>query len=186
MKLDRRNLVLGMASLGGLSLISHPAHAASRAALAKSGAVALQNLYTEQPSTKVLAAHAAGILIFPNIVKAGFVVGAQSGDGVLFERGAPTAYYNISAASFGLEAGVQSFAYALFFMNQHGLGYLSQSAGWSLGTDPNIVVLDKGAAANVTSTTLSQDVYAVPFSQQGLMGGISLEGSKITRIHPDA
>lgn len=185
---DRRNLMLGMVSLAALGTLARPtpAQAASRTQLAQSGALSLQTLYSEQGSASVLASKAVGILVFPNIVKAGFVIGAQSGDGVLFKDKVPTAYYNLSSASFGLEAGVQSFAYALFFMNHGALHYLNQSDGWSLGGDPNIVVLDKGAAASVDTTTLSKDVYAIPYSQQGLMAGISLQGSKITRIHPDA
>lgn len=182
----RRTLILGAASIAVLTTAGRPARAATQADLARSGSASLQQLYGVQPSTATLAAKAVGILIFPNIVKAGFVIGAQTGDGVLFKDRVATAYYNISSASFGLEAGVQSFAYALFFMNHGALHYLNQSDGWSLGGDPNIVVLDKGAAASVDTTTLSKDVYAIPFGQQGLMAGISLQGSKITRIHPDA
>ncbi len=182
----RRTLILGAASIAALTATGRAAHAVSQSDLARSGETSLQALYGEQPSASILASKAVGILVFPNIVKAGFVIGAQSGDGVLFRDKVPTAYYNLSSASFGLEAGVQSFAYALFFMNHGALHYLHQSAGWSLGGDPNIVVLDKGAAASVDTTTLSKDVYAIPYSQQGLMAGISLQGSKITQIHPDA
>jgi lipid-binding SYLF domain-containing protein len=180
--------MLGMVSLTALGAVARPrpAHAASRTQLAQSGALSLQTLYGIQPSAATLASKAAGILVFPNIVKAGFVIGAQSGNGVLFRDKVPAGYYNLSSASFGLEAGVQSFAYALFFMNHGALHYLNQSAGWSLGGDPNIVVLDKGAAASFDTTTLAKDVYAIPYSQQGLMGGLSLQGSKITEIHPDA
>jgi lipid-binding SYLF domain-containing protein len=177
-----------MASLAGVVLLARPspAQAASRSQLAKSGALSLQTLYGDQPNAKTLASKSVGILVFPNIVQAGFVVGAETGDGVLFEHGAPAAYYNISSASFGLQAGAQSFAYALFFMRGSALEYLHKSAGWAIGSGPSVVVLDKGAAASVTSTTLSQDVYAIPYGNQGLMAGLSLEGSKITRIHPDA
>ncbi len=100
----------------------------------------------------------------------------------MFEGGLPTNYYNISAASFGLQAGVQSFSYALFFMKDSALSYLEKSYGWSIGSGPSVVVLDKGAAASMTSTTLTQDVYAIPFGQTGLMAGIGLEGAKITAI----
>ena len=186
MKTDRRNLMLGMVSLAALGAAAPPAHAASRTTLTKSGALALQTLYGEQPNARLLASRAAGILVFPNIVKAGFVIGAETGDGVLFRDGTPVSYYNTSSASFGLQAGAQSFAYALFFMNMSALHYLNKSDGWALGSGPSIVVLDKGAAASVTSTTLTQDVYAIPFDEQGLMAGLTLDGSKITRIHPGA
>ena len=69
-------------------------------------------------------------------------------------------------------------------MNDAALRYLEQSDGWAIGSGPSVVVVDQGAAASLTSTTLTQDVYAVPFGQKGLMAGIGLEGSKITRIHP--
>jgi len=111
-------------------------------------------------------------------------VGAQSGNGVLFERGVPTGYYNISAASYGLQAGVQSFSYALFFMDRSALTYLTKSDGWSVGSGPSVVVLDQGMAKSLTTTTLTQDVYAIPFGQKGLMAGVGIEGSKITRINP--
>jgi lipid-binding SYLF domain-containing protein len=178
--------MFGAASLAGLSVIARPAHAASRANLDRSGAAALQTLYSDQPNAKYLAAKSVGILVFPSIVKAAFVVGAETGDGVLFKGGTPVSYYNTSSASFGLQAGAQSFSYALFFMKESALQYLNKSDGWSLGSGPSIVVLDKGAAASVTSTTLSQDVYAIPFDHEGLMAGLELDGSKITQIHPDA
>lgn len=183
MRLNRRTAALGVISAAGLTMVMRrPAAAASADDLIRSANAALQNLYTSQPKAKVLAARSKAILIFPSIVKAGFIVGAQTGDGVLFEDGVPTNYYNISAASYGLQAGVQSFSLAMFFMKQSALTYLDQSAGWSVGVGPSVVVLDKGAAASMTSTTLTQDVYAVPFGQQGLMAGLGVEGTKITQI----
>lgn len=181
----RRTFIIGAASLAGLSMATRPARAASsQAELDKSGVVALQTLYADQTNANMLAAKSVGILVFPTIVKAGFIVGAETGDGVLFIDKAPKAYYNISSASFGLQAGAQSFSYALFFINRSALEYLNKSDGWSLGSGPSIVVLDKGAAASITSTTLTQDVYAIPFGQEGLMAGLTLDGSKITQIHP--
>ena len=100
----------------------------------------------------------------------------QGGDGALKEGNKTVGYYNIAAASFGLQAGAQTFSYALFFMTNSALKYLENSDGWSIGSGPSVVVLDKGAAASVTSTTLTQDVYAIPFGQRGLMAGIGLEG----------
>jgi lipid-binding SYLF domain-containing protein len=185
--LTRRSLNIGAATLGAaltLSALPRPAFAASASQLTKSGLLSLQDLYADQPKSKILADKSVGILVFPTIVKAGFIVGAQTGNGVLYRSGVPVAFYNISSGSFGLQAGAQSFSYALFFMKESALVYLNKSAGWSIGAGPSIVVLDKGAAASVTSTTLTQDVYAIPFGQEGLMAGIGLEGSKITQIHP--
>ncbi len=106
----------------------------------------------------------------------------QGGNGVLFENGLPTRYYNITAASYGLQAGVQSFSYALFFMTDSAVSYLKSSNGWSIGAGPSVVVLDKGKAESMTTTTLTEDVYAIPFGEKGLMAGLGLEGSKITAI----
>ncbi len=183
MNIKRRDAMIGFISVTGVTIaLAEPASAASAAELIRDSNTALANLYANQPSAKLLGSRAKAILVFPSIVKAGFIVGAQSGNGVLFENGVPTNYYNISAGSYGLQAGVQSFSYALFFMTNSGLSYLEQSYGWSIGAGPSVVVLDKGKAASLTSTTLTQDVYAIPFGQKGLMAGIGLEGSKITAI----
>jgi lipid-binding SYLF domain-containing protein len=104
---------------------------------------------------------------------------------VLRVHGHSQGYYTIAAASFGLQAGVQWFSYALFFMDPQALQFLDKSDGWAIGSDPSVVVIDKGAAASIGSTTLSQKVVAVPFGQKGLMAGLSLEGSKITTYNPN-
>ena len=132
------------------------------------------------------APKAAGTLIFPRVVKAGFIFGGQGGKGALRVGGRTRGYYTIAAASFGFEAGVQYFSLAIFFMNRDALRYLDRSDGWALGTDPNVVVVDRGVAATVNSTTLAKDVVAFPFDQKGLMGGISIQGSKITTYNPNA
>jgi lipid-binding SYLF domain-containing protein len=117
-------------------------------------------------------------------VKAGFIFGGQGGKGVLTAKGQPPRYYTIAAASFGLQAGVQWFSYALFFMDEQALKFLDKSDGWSIGADPNVTVLDKGAGAQIDSSTLSHGVIALPFGQEGLMAGLSLQGSKITTYNP--
>ena len=84
-----------------------------------------------------------------------------------------------------MQAGVQSFSYALFFMDDASLNYLDRSGGWEIGVGPSIVVVDEGVARSLTSTTVQKGVYAYIFSQKGLMAGLGLQGSKITRIYPD-
>ncbi len=183
--ITRRKAALGTLSIGSLSLFaSRPARAASASDLIQKSDAALNSLYALQPKAVALGDKAKAILVFPSILKAGFLVGAQSGDGAFFENGVATAFYNISAASYGLQAGIQSFSYALFFMTDKAVDYLSASSGWAIGAGPSVVVLNKGAAASVTTSTLTQDVYAIPFGQRGLMAGIGLEGSKITHINP--
>ncbi|MDD5320879.1 MAG: YSC84-related protein [Methylococcales bacterium] len=89
------------------------------------------------------------------------------------------------AGSYGFQAGVQSFSYALFFMDDASLNYLNRSEGWEIGVSPSIVVVDKGLAKSLTTTTAKSGVYAFIFDQKGLMAGIGLQGSKISRINPD-
>lgn len=171
-------LSTGLATLAA----AKPTNALSSGAINRQAGQALRNLYAAHPATSTLAKRAAAILVFPTIVKAGLVVGGLSGDGVLRVNGKTAGYYNITAASYGLQAGVQTFSYALFFMTESSLKYLTESGGWAIGSGPSVVVLDQGAARTVNTTTLTQDVYAFPFGQRGLMAGIGLEGSKITRI----
>lgn len=145
---------------------------------------ALARLYETTPAAKSLAANAKGILVFPNVIKAGFIGGAEYGKGAMRKKGRTTGYYNIVAGSYGLQAGVQSFGYAMFFMNDGALASLDSDRGFEVGVGPNIVVLDEGMARTVTNTTLRDDVYAFVFGQKGLMAGMGLQGSKITRINP--
>jgi lipid-binding SYLF domain-containing protein len=160
----------------------HPASAASAAELNRDAAAALKQLYDSEPAAKALGAKAKGILVFPSIIKAGFIVGGQYGEGALRKGDKTVAYYNTVAASYGLQAGAQSFGYALFFMTDSGLKYLDQSGGWEIGTGPSIVVVDQGKAGALTTTTAQADVYAFFFDQKGLMAGLGLQGSKISRI----
>ena len=186
----RRGMIgaMGGAMVGAAASLAAgtPAVAASARAIDRDVKAALRNLFAAQPHARSLAQRASAVLVFPRIVKAGLLIGGQGGDGALLIHNQIARYYNIAAASFGLQAGVQAFSYALFFMNEAALKYLDRSDGWSIGSGPSVVVIDKGAAASLTSTTLTQDVYAIPFGQRGLMAGIGLEGSKITRIHPGA
>jgi lipid-binding SYLF domain-containing protein len=110
--------------------------------------------------------------------------GGQYGKGALRKNGETVGYYSTVAASYGLQAGVQTFGYAMFFMNEKSLEYLNESEGWEVGVGPSIVIMDKGMGKSLTTTTGRSDVYAFIFNQQGLMAGLGLQGSKITRIHP--
>ncbi len=159
--------------------------AASASEINRDVTAALATLYQTTPGAKTLASQAKGILVFPNIVKAGLIVGGQYGDGALREKGKTVRYYRSIAGSFGLQAGVQSFAYVLFFMDDESLRYIEESEGWEIGTGPSVVILDKGFAKNMSSTTLQKGVYAFIFDQEGLMAGLGIQGTKITPITPD-
>jgi len=143
---------------------------------------ALQTLLSNNPAAAAVNNQAVAVLVFPSVIKGGFLYGGQTGNGVLFRNGGIAGYYNTSAVSYGLQAGLQDYGYALFFMNGNSLSYLNKSAGFELGVGPSVVVADKGFAKNYTSTTLTQDVYAFVFNQKGIMAGLGITGSKITQI----
>jgi lipid-binding SYLF domain-containing protein len=161
-----------------------PAGAGSAAEIDRDVDAALARLYADVPDTRDLGNRVSGVLVFPSIVKAGFLVGAQYGEGALRRKGATSGYYSSVAASYGLQAGAQVFGYALFFMNDSALRYLEDSGGFELGTGPSLVVLDVKAAQALSTTTMQNDIYAVFFDQKGLMAGLGLQGSKISRIDP--
>jgi lipid-binding SYLF domain-containing protein len=166
-------------------LPSIPARAASAADIRAASAAALEQLYANNPIASGLGKEALAVLVFPKIVKGGFVVAGQFGEGALFENGVATGYYSSAAASIGYQAGLQKFGYALFFMNEKALSYLKKSKGWSLGAGPELVVVNKGFSKDFSTTSARKDIYAIAFDQKGLMAGVGIQGSKITRIHPD-
>ena len=165
-------------------LHSSTAQAASAKEINQGATQALAQLYVTSPEARTLAAKARAILVFPEIVKGGFIVAGQYGDGALRKGGKTVAYYRSVAASYGFQAGVQAFSYVLFFMDEESLSYLAKSEGWELGVGPSIVIVDEGIAKNLSTTTLQKGVYAFIFGQEGLMAGAGLQGTKITRIHP--
>ena len=169
---------------GGLCMPPRPVAAASASTIDQEVNAALKKLYQTSPGAKTLAKEAAAILVFPEVVKAGFMVGAQRGEGALRKGGKTVAYYRTTGGSYGLQAGVQKFGYAMFFMKPSALEYLEKSHGWEVGMGPSVVVVDTGTAKALTTTTAREDVYAFIFDQQGLMAGLGLQGSKITRIDP--
>jgi lipid-binding SYLF domain-containing protein len=161
-----------------------PAMADTAAQIDKDVNAALQKLYTQTPAAKDLSKVAKGILVFPSIIKGGLIVGGQYGEGALRKGGKTAGYYNTDAASYGLQAGTQKFGYALFFTDDASLKYLDKSDGWELGVGPSIVVVDEGVARSLSTTTAKEGIYAFFFDQKGLMGGLGIQGSKITKITP--
>ena len=183
MKYFRWTTIFTVLAFTAIALASpNPATAASAAEIDRNAQKALEDLYAKSASAKTMGEKAVGILVFPGIVKGGFIVGGQYGEGALIKDGKTVAYYNTIAASYGLQAGLQKFGYALFFMNDSALKWIDKSDGWEIGVGPSIVVVDVGAAASMTSTTLQSDIYAFFFDQKGLMAGIGLQGTKITRL----
>jgi lipid-binding SYLF domain-containing protein len=165
-------------SLGATGLAS----AATAEDLNKDSRQALQTLDQTNPLAEKLSHSAKAVLVFPNVVKAGLVFGGSYGEGELIEGTNVIDYYNTVGASWGLQAGAQSYGYAIFLMTDEAVKYLKESKGWELGVGPTVVVVDEGVAKNLSTSSLQDDAYAFIFSQQGLMAGISIEGTKVTKI----
>jgi len=157
---------------------------ATASEIKSNAAEALNNLYAQTPLAKELSTNATAILVFPRIVKAGLIIGGQFGDGVMLSGGKDIGYYNTTSASYGLQAGVQEFGYALFFMTDKALEYVKSSSGWEIGVGPTLVVVDEGVAKTLSTTTAKDDIYAFIFEQKGLMAGIGITGTKVTPIEP--
>jgi lipid-binding SYLF domain-containing protein len=156
MHVKHRLLALALAAL--VTLPAAPALAASASEIDQKATAALQKLYATTPEAKAVAQKAKGNLVFPSIAKGGFIVGGQFGDGALRVSGKTVSYYRSVAASYGLQAGVQSFGYVLMFMDDESLAYLGQSDGWEIGSGPSVVIVDKGAAKTLSTTTLQSGV----------------------------
>lgn len=159
--------------------------AASASAIDRDAKASLDKLYKQTPGAKALADKAVAVLVFPSIVKGGFIIAGQYGDGALRKNGKTIAYYRSLAASYGFQAGAQAFGYVLFFMDDASVKYLDNSAGFELGTGPSLVVLDSGFGKALSTTTLQKGIYAFIFDQKGLMGGVGIQGTKITKINPN-
>jgi len=171
-------------ALLALAATAPPAHARSAAELDRQSAAALQSLTRSNDAARSLARDARAILVFPTIVKGGFLFGGAFGEGALRVGDRSEGYYRTVSASYGLQAGVQSYGYALFFMNDSALDYFRKTEGWEIGVGPTLTIVDEGVAGALTTTTARSDIYAFFFDQQGLMAGIGLQGTKVFRIHP--
>jgi lipid-binding SYLF domain-containing protein len=155
------------------------AAAADGKSIDRDSSAALKSLYDKTPAAKALGAKAKGILVFPRIVKAGFIIGGQGGEGTLFRNGKPAGHFGTGGMSVGFQAGAQSFGYALFFMSDSALNYVKNNDGWEIGVGPSVVIVDAGMARALTTTTAHSDIYAFFFDQKGLMAGMGLQGTKI-------
>ena len=184
MAITRRSFTAVAAAIAVLlSLgIAQNAEAATAEDLNKEAEHALEKLYRTNEVAKDISQKAKAVLIFPSIVKAGLFFGGAYGEGVLKEGGKVNSYYNSVTGSWGLQAGAQSYGYAVFLMNDKAVDYLKETHGWEIGVGPTVVVVDEGAAKNLSTSTLKEDAYAFIFDQEGLMAGVSIEGTKISRI----
>ncbi len=164
------------------AVLPQAAVAATKADINADSQAALNSLYAGNPTAKLIGSKAKAILIFPSIVKAGLVFGGAYGEGELLMNGGVADYYNSFSGSWGLQAGAQSYGYAVFLMTDSAVKYLKDSSGLEIGVGPTVVVVDEGVARNLSTSTLKDDAYAFIFDQKGLMAGVSIEGTKISRI----
>jgi lipid-binding SYLF domain-containing protein len=172
-------LILGL-SLGPLSPL--PAAAASAEEIDAEVDAALTRFYEEVPTGRELAAKAKGVLIFPSVVKAGFGIGGEYGEGALRMSGQTVDYYNTVSASIGLQIGAQSRSEIILFMTDEALADFRDGAGWEVGVDGSVALIRSGAAGEIDTTNVAEPVIAFIYGEQGLMANLSLEGAKISKL----
>lgn len=156
--------------------------AEQRAEINNQADATLTRLYQSAPGSRDLVQRAEGVLIFPEVVSGGFIVGAEHGKGVLRVGGQNSGYYSTSSGSIGLQAGAQSRAVVILFMTQEALNDFRNSSGWTAGVDASVAVATVGANGRVDTSTIKEPVVAFALTNAGLMAGVSLEGSKIQPI----
>ena len=168
--------------VGTLATLSSAAFSATPEDLHKDSNQALSMLVKANPIAADISKKAKAILIFPNIVKAGLIFGGAYGEGILKQDDKVDGYYNSVTASFGWQAGAQSYGYVVFLMSDKAIKYVRDTHGWEIGVGPTVVMVDDGVAKNLSTSSLKEDAYAFIFDQQGLMASLSIEGTKISRI----
>jgi lipid-binding SYLF domain-containing protein len=169
-----RYLPVQLFAVLGLLFTTVMANAETAAEIDRSVDNSLEMLYSNSPAAKELSKSAKGILVFPNVIKAGLIIGGQYGVGAHRIDGKTAGYYNTVAASYGLQAGAQSFGYTMFLMSKDAPRALDTSSGWEVGVGPSIVVVDEGMAKSLTTSTLKDDVYVFFTNQKGLMAGLGV------------
>lgn len=180
-----KRLLLSMLVLLVFSLSAPQTRAESAAVIEKKSRAALESLLSKSAGAKAISQESVAVLVFPEILKGGLIVGGLYGEGALLQNDEVKSYYETAAGSIGLQAGIQKFGYAVFFLNENSLGYLDRSDGWEIGSAPSLVVVDEGVSGKLTTTSARENIYVFFFDQTGLMAGIGIEGNKISKITPD-
>jgi lipid-binding SYLF domain-containing protein len=176
---------LFLAALAITILVANPHRAqASPAQINADANKALQSFVRQTGGARELANKAAGVLVFPSIVKAGFGFGGEYGEGVMIIHGQPAGYYNLVSASFGFQLGVQQRSVIIMFMTQQALQSFDRTAGWKVGVDGSVAIITVGAGGSIDSNNITNPVIGFVLDPKGLMYNLTLEGSKISRINP--
>ena len=174
--------VMVLIAAGLLAFAPREGQAATAKEINEAADLALQSFVRQTPGAKDLALKAAGILVFPSVIKAGFGIGGEYGEGVLIVHQQIHGYYNLISASFGFQLGVQSRSVIMMFMTDNALASFERTAGWKVGVDGSVAVVTLGAGGAIDTETLTSPVIAFIIDPQGLMYNLNLEGSKISRI----
>ncbi len=172
---------IAVAALLGLAL-APLASAASKEEIDAKVQEAIENFYKQTSAGKRLAQKAAGMLVFPEVVKAGIGVGGEYGEGALAVKGKNVAYYSTAAASIGFQLGAQVKSQIILFMNPKVLEEFRKSKGWKAGVDGSVALATLGAGGEISSETAKEPIIGFIFSNKGLMYNLTFEGSKITRL----
>ncbi|WP_313622973.1 YSC84-related protein [Achromobacter sp.] len=142
----------------------------------------LSKLYESSPQSRQLVEQARGVLVFPAVLSASFIVGAQHGTGVLRVSGQDTGYFSITGGSIGFQAGAQSKAMVVLFMTEDALAKFRASSGWTVGADATVAVANVGVNGSIDSNTAQQPIVGFVLNNGGLMAGVSVDGSKISPL----
>ena len=184
MRMSKSAVVFALTAAMVLKPMSEAVASPAGEALKADAEFALEMLYDSSPNAEQWGKDAKAILVFPEVVKIGFMFAGGFGEGVLIKDGKVQGHYNTTSGSYGFQAGAHRYGYAVFLMTDNALEFLDKTAGWELGVGPTIVVVNEGVAKNLSTTTAKEDAYAFIFDQTGLMAGVQIEGTKVTKINP--
>jgi len=163
---------------------SRTSEAASAAEIEADANETLHSFVRQVSGARELANKAAGILVFPSVIKAGIGFGGEYGEGILLNQQKVEGYYNLVSASFGFQLGVQQRSVIIMFMTQDALAGFEQRAGWKIGVDGSVAIITVGVGGTIDSDQVVSPVIGFVLDQKGLMYNLTLEGSKISRINP--
>jgi lipid-binding SYLF domain-containing protein len=138
--------------------------------------------FEKVPGARDVLNKAAGILVFPNVYKAGIGIGGEYGEGALKMGWRIVDYYNTASGSIGFQLGVQKKTIIIAFMQKDALEKFRNSDGWKVGIDASVAVVTIGAGGSIDSAKINEPIVAFVLDQKGLMYNITIEGSKITKI----
>ncbi len=161
---------------------SDPATAKSAQEIDADTNEALDTLYGQSSAAKELGAKAHGILVFPSITKGGLIVGGEYGEGALRVEGKTHGYYSSASGSIGLQIGISSRSLVIMFMTDQALKEFTSAKGWEAGVNADVTVVEAGATGSLDTTTAQSPVIGFNFGEEGLMGGVSVEGTKVSKI----